>query len=107
MIEMDCGGPEAASVYTRLNRVWIDCLSTGTGRSIANRKRCLINASEQEGLRRKPVLAFVIGFGAGSVSIHYASAQKALAMTGSIKQIGSTVTEMQKKSASCKKTWRR
>ncbi len=37
------------------------------------------------------------------MSIHYASAQKALAMTGSIKQIGSTVTEMQKSHRAAKK----
>jgi hypothetical protein len=42
------------------------------------------------------VLSFLIGFGLGGGSIHYATAQGALGMTGSIKQIGSTVTEMQK-----------
>ena len=45
------------------------------------------------------VLAFLIGFGLGGVSIHYATAQGALGMTGSVKQIGSAVTEMQKNMA--------
>lgn len=42
------------------------------------------------------VLAFLIGFGLGGVSIHYATAQGALGLGGSVKQIGSAVTEMQK-----------
>jgi hypothetical protein len=42
------------------------------------------------------VLAFLVGFGLGGVSIHYATAQGALGMTGSVNQIGSAVTEMQK-----------
>ena len=42
------------------------------------------------------VLAFLIGFAVGGVSIHYAAAQGALGMSGSVKQISSAVTEMQK-----------
>jgi hypothetical protein len=43
------------------------------------------------------VLAFLIGFGLGGVSIHYATAQGSPGgMAGSVKQIGSAVTEMQK-----------
>ena len=42
------------------------------------------------------VLAFLIGFGLGGVSIHYATAQGSLGLVGSVKQIGSAMTEMQK-----------
>lgn len=41
-------------------------------------------------------LAFLIGFGLGGLSIHYADAQGTPGMAGSVKQIGSAVSEMQK-----------
>jgi hypothetical protein len=42
------------------------------------------------------ILAFVMGFGMGGVSLHYAHAQGFLGLTGSVKQIGSALVEMQK-----------
>lgn len=42
------------------------------------------------------ILAFVMGFGMGGVSLHYAHAQGLLGLTGSVKQIGSALVEMQK-----------
>ena len=39
---------------------------------------------------------FLIGFGLGGVSLHYATAQGSLGMAGSVKQLGNAVTEMQK-----------
>lgn len=41
------------------------------------------------------VSAFVLGFGLGGVSLHYAAAQGAFGMA-SVKQIGSALVEMQK-----------
>ena len=41
------------------------------------------------------VAAFLLGFGLGGVSLHYATAQGAFGMD-SVKQIGSALTEMQK-----------
>ena len=42
------------------------------------------------------VVAFLMGFGFGGVTIHYATAQGTAGMAGSVQQIGSAVTEMQK-----------
>lgn len=40
--------------------------------------------------------AFLLGFGLGGVSLHYAEAQGLFGITGSVKQIGSALVEMQK-----------
>ena len=40
--------------------------------------------------------AFLLGFGLGGVSIHFASAQGLFGVTASVKQIGSALVEMQK-----------
>jgi hypothetical protein len=42
------------------------------------------------------IAAFLLGFGLGGVSIHFASAQGLFGVTASVKQIGSALVEMQK-----------
>ena len=42
------------------------------------------------------ITAFLLGFGLGGVSIHYASAQGMFGVTASVKQIGTALIEMQK-----------
>ena len=42
------------------------------------------------------IAAFLLGFGLGGVSMHYASAQGIFGVTASVKQIGSALVEMQK-----------
>ena len=42
------------------------------------------------------ITAFLLGFGLGGVSIHYASAQGLFGVTASVKQIGSALVDMQK-----------
>jgi hypothetical protein len=42
------------------------------------------------------VAAFLLGFGFGGASLHYAHAQGLFGLTTSIKQIGSALVEMQK-----------
>ena len=42
------------------------------------------------------ITAFLLGFGLGGVSIHFASAQGLFGVTASVKQIGSALVEMQK-----------
>lgn len=42
------------------------------------------------------VTAFLLGFGVGGVSLHYAHAQGLLGLSGSVKQIGSTLADMKK-----------
>lgn len=49
--------------------------------------------------RRATILtisAFLMGFGLGGVSLHFAEAQGLFGITGSVKQIGSALVEMQK-----------
>jgi len=41
-------------------------------------------------------IAFLMGFGFGGLSLHYAHAQGLLGLTASVKQIGSALVEMQK-----------
>ena len=42
------------------------------------------------------VAAFLMGFGLGGVSLHYASAQGMFGLSTSVSQLGSTLVEMQK-----------
>lgn len=42
------------------------------------------------------ILAFLIGFGLGGLSLHVASAQGILGLKDSVTQIGSSLVEMQK-----------
>ena len=50
-------------------------------------------------MRRTTVLTIVVfflGFASGGVSLHYAQAQGILGLSGSVKQIGQALVEMQK-----------
>jgi len=50
-------------------------------------------------MRRSTVLTiavFFLGFASGGVSLHYAQAQGLLGLSGSVKQIGQALVEMQK-----------
>ena len=42
------------------------------------------------------VTAFLLGFGLGGLSLHYASAQGVLGLSTSVSQLGSALVEMQK-----------
>jgi hypothetical protein len=42
------------------------------------------------------VTAFLLGFGSGGLSLHYASAQGILGLSTSVSQLGSALVEMQK-----------
>jgi len=42
------------------------------------------------------VMAFLLGFGLGGLSLHYASAQGILGLSTSVSQLGSALVEMQK-----------
>jgi uncharacterized protein HemX len=42
------------------------------------------------------ITAFLLGFGLGGVSMHYASAEELFGVTTSVKQIGSALVDMQK-----------
>jgi hypothetical protein len=47
-------------------------------------------------LKMRLVVTFLLGFGLGGLSLHYAHAQGLLGITASVKQIGSALVEMQK-----------
>lgn len=42
------------------------------------------------------ITAFLLGFGAGGLSLHYASAQGILGLSSSVSQLGSALVDMQK-----------